>query len=164
MGLVAGVAGNASGVIGGCNLGEGFGLGAVGLVAAGAYDGGVELRRFHGGGIVGVPGLGSVAGFARDDDMLAQLFLSDDIGVTSFADIVARKGHGAGGGLCDGCAAIVSVLAEAFGDDKGAQDDKGNQGDGDDDREPDEMFNILEQGCAPNRGRELRGKLRAAHG
>jgi hypothetical protein len=26
------------------------------------------------------------------------------------------------------------------------------------------MFNIFEQGCAPNSGRELGGKLRAAHG
>jgi hypothetical protein len=77
---------------------------------------------------------------------------------------VAREGHGAGGGLCDGRAAIVSVLAEAFGDDKGTQDDEGNQGDCDDDREPDEMFNIFEQGCAPDCRRELHAKKRNALG
>ena len=113
-------------MIRGGNLGEGFGLGAIGLVAARTDHGGVEFGGLHGGGIVGVLGLGSVAGFTGDDDMLALLFLIDHVGMAGLADIVAGEGCWPGRDLRDGGAAIVSVLAKTVGDDEGAQADEGN--------------------------------------
>ena len=142
---MAGVTGHASGVIGSGNLGEGFGLGAIGFVATAAEDEGVELRGSHGGGIVGVAGLGSMAGFAGNDHMLALLFLIHYVGVAGFAGVVAGEGDGAGGDLGDGCAPIVTVLAKGAGHDGGAQDDECHQRDQHHGGEPDEMFDVLEQ-------------------
>ena len=143
-------------MIRGNDLGEGFGLGAVGLVAAGADDGGVELRRRHGGGVVGMPGLGSMTGFARNDYVAALFFLLDHVGMTGLAGCVAGEGDGAGSGLGDGSAAIVSILTKAFGDDEGAQADEGNHCDCYHRRDTDEMFDVFEQVVAPDAGRELR--------
>ena len=92
--LVAGVAGEASGVIRGGDLGEGLGLGAVGFVATGADDGGVELRRFHGGWVVGMFGLGAVAGFAGDNDVPTLFFLIDYVGVTGLTGVMAGEATG----------------------------------------------------------------------
>src|ERR1051326_5300766 len=117
---MAGVAGQTTGVVGGDDLRECFGLRAVGLVAAGGEDRGVELGRLDRGRVVGVFGLGTVAGFAGDHNVLAQLFLIDDIGVAGFADFVAGMGDRAGSGFGDGVAAIVSVLAKTVGHNGGA--------------------------------------------
>ena len=103
--------------------------------------------------------LSSVAGFARDHDMLALLLLIHDIAVADFANVVAGEGHGPGRDLSNRCAAIVSVLAETGGDDEGAQADERNQCDGHDRHEPDEVFDVFEQVV---RRRELRAKLRNA--
>ncbi len=151
-------------MIGGDDLEEGFGFGAVGFVTAGAGDGGVELGGLYGSGIVGMLGLGSVASFAGDDDVLAELLLIDHVGVAGLADIVTGEGRGAGSDLSDGGAAIVSILAETVGNDEGAQANERDQGDGHDDRKPDEMFDVLEQAglSAPDSGRQLRTKLRNA--
>jgi len=99
-----------------------------------------------------MPGLGSVTGFAWDDDMAALVFLIDHVGMAGLAGFVAGEGYRAGRGLGDGRATIVSVLAKAFGNDDGAQGDESNQGDGDDRREPDEVFDVLEQVVAPPSG------------
>ena len=166
MGLVAGVAGNASGVICGCDLRKGFGLGAVGFVAAGADDGGVELGRFDGGGIVGMPGLSSVAGFAGNDDVLALLLLFHDVGVAGLAHVVAGMGDGAGRGFGDGGAAIMSVLAEAARDNRATQKKECHQSDGHNGGEADEVFDVLKQGVflRPSCRAGLRGKMRNALG
>lgn len=129
----------------GGHLGEGFRLGTVGFVAAGADEGGVELGRFHGRGIVSMPGLGSVAGFARDNHMLALLLLIDDVGMAGLARVVPSEGQGAARCLGDGGAAIVPVLPEGAGDDGGAQDDEGNDCDCHHSGETDEVFNVFEQ-------------------
>ncbi len=142
---MTGVAGDALGMVGGDNLGEGFGLGAVGLMTAGADDRGVELRGLDGCGIVGVLGLRAVAGFARDDHVAALLFLVNDLSVAGLADLMAGVGDGASGDLGDGVAAVVSILTEAVRDDGGAKKDEGDQCDRHDHGEPDEMFNVLEQ-------------------
>jgi hypothetical protein len=144
VGLVASVAGDASGVICGCDLRKGFGLGAVGFVAAGADDG-VELRWFHGGGIVSMLGLGSVAGFAGDDDVFALLLLFHHVGMAGLAHVVAGMGYGTGGGFGDGGAAIVSVLAEGARDDGGAQEKECHQSDRHNGGEADEVFDVLKQ-------------------
>lgn len=101
-------------------------------------------------------GLGSMTGFARDDYVAALLFLIDHVGMTGLAGFVAGKGDGAGRGLGDGSATVVPILAKAFGDDGGAQDDEGNHGDGYHSRDTDEMFDVLEQVNTPDAGRELR--------
>jgi len=142
---VARVAGQAAGVVGGDDLGEGFGLGAVGFVAAGAEDGCVELGRRHRGRVVGVTRLGSVAGFAGDDDVPALFFLIDYVGVAGFAGVVSGKGDWPGGDLGDGGATVVAVLAKAARDDGGPQDDECYQRDQHHGCEPDEMFDVLEQ-------------------
>ena len=149
---MAGVADEASGVIGGDDLRESFGLGAVGLVAAGANDGSVELGWLYGGGVVGVLGLGSVAGLAGDDNVLAQLFLIDHVSMASLANFVAGEGGWPGRDFSNGRAAIMSVLAETVGDNESTQANESNQRDCHDSREPDEMFNILEQGVRRSPG------------
>ena len=143
---MAGVAGDASGVICGCDLRESFGLGAVGFVAAGADDGGVELRRFDGGGIVSMLGLGSVAGFAWNDHVLALLLLLHNVGVAGLAHVVAGMGDGPGRGFGDGGAAIVSVLTEATRDNRATQKKECHHSDGHNGGEADEVFDVLKQG------------------
>ncbi len=98
--------------------------------------------------------------------MLALLFLVDDVGMAGLAGVVAGEGHGPGGDLGDGGAAIVPVLPKAARDDDGAQDDECDQRDRHDGGEPDEVFNILEQVVFLRRTmeRELRAKLRNALG
>jgi len=142
--LVARVAGQASGMIGGSDLGEGSGLGAIGFVATGAEDGCVELGRRHGRGIVGVTRLGSVAGFAGDDDVPALFLLIDYVGVAGFAGVVSGEGDWPGGDLGDGGAPVVTVLAKTARHHCGAQDDERHQRDQHYDGEPDEMFDVLE--------------------
>ena len=150
---MTGVAGKALGVVRRHNLGEVFGLGAVGFVAAGTDDRGVELRGLDGSGIVSVLGLRAVAGFAGDHHVAALLFLVNDLGVAGLANLMAGVGDGASGDLGDGIAAVVSILAEAVRDDGGAKKDEGDQCDRHDHGEPDEVFNVLEQFglSAPNR-------------
>lgn len=154
---MAGVAGQTTGVIGGDDLGESFGLGAVGFVAASAEDRGVQFGRLDRGRVVGVFGLGSVAGFAGDHNVLAQLFLIDDIGVAGFADFVAGMGDGAGSGFRDGVAAVVAVVAETVRHDGGAQQDEGDQSDHHHSGQTDQVFRVFEQGCLS--GRRLRAPL-----
>jgi len=78
--------------------------------------------------------LRSVAGFARDHDVLAQLLLIDHISMAGFANIVPGEGHGSGCDLGNGGTTIVSVLSETLGDDHRPQGDKCNQGDRNDHR------------------------------
>lgn len=147
MRLVARVAGKSAGVICGYDLGEGFRLGAVGFMAAGANDGGVEFFGFYGSGIVRMPRLRAVAGFAGYDHVLAQFFLIYDVGVTTFANVMSGEVHGAPGGLGNGSAAIVPILPKAMGYDGRAQHKERHQQDDHHDRQPDEVFGVLEHGC-----------------
>ena len=142
---MASVASKTSSVIGSDDLGKCLGLGAVGFVAAGAEDRGIELWRLDGGGVVGVPGLGSVAGFAGDDDVLAELFLIDDVGVAGFAKVVPGVRNGAGSGFRDGVPAIVPVLAKTMGHDGGAQQHEGDDSDRHHSGKTDQVFGVLEQ-------------------
>ena len=150
---MTGVAGKALGVVRRHNLGEVFGLGAVGFVAAGTDDRGVELRGLDGSGIVSVLGFFVVEGFTGENYVLALLCLVSDLGVAGLADLMTGVGDGAIGNLGDGIAAVVSILAEAVRDDGGAKKDEGDQCDRHDHGEPDEVFNVLEQFglSAPNR-------------
>ena len=90
-------------------------------------------------------GLGSVAGFAWNDHVLALLLLLHNVGVAGLAHVVAGMGDGTGRGLSDGSAAIMTVLAKAARDDGGAQEKECHQSDSHDYGEPNEVFDVLEQ-------------------
>ena len=141
---MAGVAGDATRVIGRHYLGKSLRLGAVGFVTTGTYDGGVQFGRSNGRRIVSVFRLGSVAGFARNDDVLALLFLIDDVGVAGLTGIVAGEGNRPARDLGDRSTAIVAVLPKAAWDDGSTQDDERDQRNGHDDDEPDEVLCVLE--------------------
>jgi len=92
-----------------------------------------------------MPGLCSVASFAGNHHVLALLFLLDHVDMTSLADIVTSEGYGPGRDLGNGVAAIVPVLAKTAGNDSGSQNDECDHCDRHDDRESDEVFDVLEQ-------------------
>ena len=69
----------------------------------------------------------------------------DYIGVTAFADLVTGMGNRAGCQFSDGISTIVSVLAEGFGNDSGAQDHEGHDRDQHDGGESKKVFDVLEQ-------------------
>jgi hypothetical protein len=119
---MARVAGQAAGVISGYDLGEIFGLGAVGFVAAGADYRSVELWRFDVRRVVSVFRLRSVAGFTCDYHVFAEFLLVDYVDVAGFADVVSGVGDWAGGGFGDGVGTVMAVLAETLRDYGGAQD------------------------------------------
>lgn len=141
---MAGVASDASRVIGSHDLWKSLRLGAVGFVTTGTYDGGVQLGGSNGRRIVSVFRLGSMAGLARDDHMLAKLLLIDDIDVAVLANIMAGEGDGPACDLGDRSTAIVAVLPKAARDDGSTQDDERDQCNGHDDDEPDEVLCVLE--------------------
>ena len=97
-------------------------------------------------------GLGPVAGFAGNPYMLALLFLLDHVGVAGFANIVTSEGHGPGRDLGNGGAAIMSVLAKTARNDGGPQDDECDHCDCHDGRQPNEVFDVLEQFVRPTPG------------
>ena len=136
-------------MIGGDDLRKSLRLGAIGLVTARADHSRVGQLWFDSGRIVSVLALRSVAGFAGNVGMTAQLFLVDDIGVAGFADVVAGEGWSASRDLGDGGTAIVAVLAKALGHDGGTQQDEDRQENDDDNGETDEMLCVLEHGCFP---------------
>ena len=145
MRLMAGIAGQTTGVIGTGHLGEGVRLGRVGLVAAGANHGGIGQGRLDRSGIIGVPGLRAVANLTVQSGMPAPFLLIHYIGVTAFADFVTGVGDRACCHFSDGSAAVVSVLAEGFGNDSGTQDDERDERDQHDSGEPKKVFDVLEQ-------------------
>ena len=145
MRLMAGIAGQTAGMIGAGYLRERAGLGGVCLVTAGANHAGVGQGRLDGSGVLGVPGLRAVANLAVKAGMPAQLLLIDYIGMTAFADFVTGMGDRASGQFSDGIAAVVSVLAEGFGNDSCAQDDERDERDHHDSCEPEKVLDVLEQ-------------------
>jgi hypothetical protein len=147
---MAGVASETTGVIRGDDLRESFGLGAVGFVAARTKDRGVELGRLNRGRVVGVFGLGSVAGFAGDHNVLTQLFLIDDIGVAGFAHFVTCVGGRPGSGFRNGVAAIVPVLAETVGHNGGAEHYERDHCDYHHSGKTDQVFGVFEQVVCPS--------------
>ena len=107
-------------MFGGDHLGEPFGFGRILLMAAAAEVGDVGEGGLERAGIVGVFGLGTVAGFARDVGVFAGraflggVFMAQHTGVlTGESDgMLADGGQGAG--------TVVAVLAEVPGDHRAA--------------------------------------------
>jgi len=97
-----------------------------------------------------MPGLSSVAGFARDHDMLTEFLLIDDIGVTGFADVVASEGDRAGCRLGDGCATVMAVLAKTSWNYGGVEHNEDDDRYPHDKREPNQVLDVFEHvGFAP---------------
>jgi cyanate permease len=63
-------------------------------------------------------GLRAVAGFAVHVRMLAFASFVGYVGVAAFAGVMTGKLHRVSGDFSDGCAAIVTVLAKAWGNDE----------------------------------------------
>ena len=142
---MASVAGYSSRVICSHNLGESLGLGAVGFVAAGTDDSGVQLRWGYRRWVVRMLGQRSVAGLAGDHHMFALLLLFDDVGMASLANIVAGEGNRTSRRFRNRCSAVVTILAKTFRNNGNAQDQEYRQQYNDHRRQPNEMFYVLEQ-------------------
>jgi hypothetical protein len=142
--LVTGFAGEAAGVVL-FYLGKGFGFGGAGGVASNAEDGGIELGWLDRGGVVGVPGEGAVAGFAVDVGMLAGFFGFEYVGVAGLTGLMAGKLDWARCYVVESVATIVSVLAEAPGDDEPADAEEGEEGDDEECGKAEEVSCIVEE-------------------
>ena len=153
MRLMAGVAGETTGVIGRYDLGKSRGLGAVGLVTSRTDDGGVGQLWLYRGRIVSVFALCSVASFAGNVGVTAQFLLVYDVGVAGFTDVMSGESWRLCSNFGNGVAAVMAVLAEALGNDGRAQQYEYRQKNCDDDGKADEMFDVLEHGCFPCAGR-----------
>jgi len=127
MRLMAGVAGDPSGMIRRGYLRKALRFGAVGLVAAGTHDGCVQFLGLHGSRVVGVLGQGPVAGLASDNHMLAKFFLIHDVGMAALAGVVPGKRNRPGRDLTDCRASIVAVLPKAARYDRSPQNDESHQ-------------------------------------
>ena len=99
--------------------------------------------------------LRSVAGFAGNVHMASKFFLINDLGVTAFADVVTSESGSASCDLGDGVATVVSILSEAFGDYKCAENNEEKKRQDHHDSEANEMFDVLEHDClsGPKRGK-----------
>ena len=155
---MAGIAGDSLCVIGSHDLGESLGFGAVRLVAAAAYDGRVQLWRLHACGIVRVLGLRTVAGFARNNDVLALLLQVENVGVAAFTDFVPGMRNGAGCDLSQRRSPVVAVLPEALRHDRGSKNQENTYQYGNDCGKSDQMLGIFEQLCLPARDRSYKAR------
>lgn len=145
MWLVAGIARYALCVICCCDLRKVLGLSGIGFMAAGTDHSRMNLRRLYRGRIIGVLRLRSMTRFARDNDMLAEFLLVNNVGMASLAYIMAGVRNGPGCNFRNGIAPIMSVSAERLGNHGGTQQDEGDQRDAHYDCEPDKVFEVLEQ-------------------
>jgi len=137
-----------------------LGLGAVSFVAARADHRRVRKLRFHGCGVVGVPGLSAMTGLAGDAHVTAKFFLVDNIGVTALANFVTGERWSAASDLSDGVATVMSVLAKTLGDNRGAENNEKQQSQQHHGCEADEMFDVLEHVGLSGPSRSGSGTLR----
>jgi hypothetical protein len=144
MRLVAGFAGDAGGMLFGVDLRESLGLGRAGRVTANAEDGGIEFG-WGNGGIVGVLGERSMAGFAVDVCVLAGLLGIQDVGMAGLAGLMSGEVDWAGGDLGDGGAAIVAILAETLGHDEMPDYEKHEEEEYEQKCEPEKMSCIFQK-------------------
>src|SRR6185503_21030664 len=96
------------------------------------------------GGITGVFCERAVACFAVHMRVLALVLGVGNIAVTGFACFMPGKLHRMGGDVCDGIAAIVAVLSEAFWNNVGSDDEKDDESQNKQPREAKQMSCILE--------------------
>ena len=147
--MMAGVASDSAGMVGGHNLREPLGFRAVCFVTAGADDGGVEFWRLDRRGIVGVAGERPMAGFASDDNMLSLILLFGHFRVTAFTDGMASVSDRTSRYFSNGGASIVTILTEGSGNDCRSEPDEGHDADRHEASEADEVFYVFEQVLLP---------------
>lgn len=136
---MAGGAWQSRGVFGARNLLEPFRLGAIGFVARGAEHRGIEFRRNDGAGVIGMRGLGAVAAFAINGDVLALAFEIRDIRVACFAGLVPRKFHGFEADFREGVAAKVPILAKIAGNQEAAHHEENRNAGSENQRQPEKV-------------------------
>jgi hypothetical protein len=141
MGLVAGVAEHTTGVFGGNHLGEACGFGGILLMAAAAEVGDVGELGFEGGRVagLGVGGLRTVARLAGDMGMAAPGAHFGLIVVTQDTGILSGVGDGTRADQVECGGPVVAVLAESFGNDRGADHQKKAENGEEDEGRADEM-------------------------
>ncbi len=149
MGLVARVAGKPIGVIGGNYLRKGLRLCRIGLMAADAEHGRIELWGSYGSRIVRVLGQRTMTGLAIHVRVLAVLLLFEDVGMAGFARLVPGEVHRPSRDFRQSIAPIVPILAETFWDQKSAEDQKQENARDEDSCQSKKMSRILESihGC-----------------
>lgn len=140
---MAGLAGDAIRVIGRVHLREAFWLGSGRGVTTRAEDGCIGLRRSDRCGIVGMFCESPVTGLAVYMRVLPFAFGIGYIAVAGFAGFVAGELYRMSGDVCDGVAAVVAVLTEAFGNDIASDDEKDDEGQNKEPREAEQMPCIL---------------------
>jgi hypothetical protein len=145
VGLVARIAEHAAGVFGGDHLREGLRLGGVLFVAAAAEVGDIGELGDVGGGVIGMPGEGTVAGFAGDVGVLTGGASFGLVIVAHDALVLAGVRNGALAGFEQGGGAVVAVLAEGLGDDYGTYDEEDTKRGEKDNRGADEVSGIGEE-------------------
>ncbi len=122
--MVAGLTGEATGVVCRGYLREVLWLGGAGCMAAHAQNGRVKFERLNGCRIGSVPGQRTVASFAMNAGVHSGLFLGGDVRVTGFACRLPGEVGLRGSHLRDGCPAIVPVFSEALRYNEVASDQK----------------------------------------
>jgi hypothetical protein len=107
-------------------------------------------------------GLGTMAGFAGEHDVLAQFFLLDDVGVADFANVMAGKRNRASGDLADSCSAVMTILPETARNHRGTdgheEDQRSNHYSG----EPNQVFEVFEHRCQRRTAGALRKKAQCS--
>src|ERR1017187_5873747 len=144
MRLVAGLAGEAAGVLVGVDLREALGFGSAGRMAADAEDGGVELGRGD-GGVVGVFRKRTVAGFAVDVGVLAGFFGVQDVRMAGLAGLVAGEMDGTSGNLTDCGSTVMAVFAKGLGHDEVPDNKEHEEGSDEQERKSEQMSCIFEK-------------------
>ena len=141
---MAGVTCEPVGVIRGNNLGEGFRLGAIRLMAADAEHRCIQLRRGQRCRIRGMLPQRPVAGFAVHMDVSAVLLLRDHVTVAILTRLVASVIYRATGNLRDRIRAIMAVLSEASRNKKTTNHQEDNDSRRENCCKPEQMTGILE--------------------
>ena len=144
MRLVAGLAGEAAGVLVGVDLREALGFGSAGRMAADAEDGGVELWRGD-GWVVCVLRQGAVAGFTVHAGVLAGFFGVEDVRMAGLAGLVAGEMDGTSGNLTDCGSAVMAVFAKGLGHDEVPDNKEHEEGNDEQERKPKQMSCIFEK-------------------
>jgi len=158
---MAGIAGHAAGVLGRHDLRKPFRLALIGLVAAGAEDLGFGELRNDGGGVFGVFGLGTMAGLTADVGVFSFALDLGLVGVADLASLAAGELHGTRANIVHGAGPEVAVLAEVTGDDQMAYDQEGNDAQGEQDGDANEVFGVPEDVLHAGELRKLLSRLGA---
>ncbi len=144
MRLVAGVARLTAGMFSGVHLGEALRLGDIFGVAADAELSDIGKLRGDAGGIVGMFGKGTMAGFAIDMGVDAFGLGVRFFGMAAFAGLMASVTKGMGSDFGDGVAPEVAIAAEALGDEGAAEDEEENEAGEENPGHAEEVGDVLE--------------------